>query len=360
MLLIDISLRFPSIALCSILILLLARDARRYHQAWLAVGLMVTVIASSIHTMPRELELPISVFVLALFVSVPASALQWWLARSILEDGFRAGPVDWCVMATACLFKLGWSLQGIGVVLPGHDFRFLGSYAVNFLMNLHIVWIAVMGLRHDLVEIRRRVRYWFLLLIAVIGGTNLIVELAGFSGALETIVIHATTLPMQLWAILWLSKLTPEKIFFNAKTASSVSVIDIPERMGLAYEKLTRIMETSKVYTDHDLSIGKLADQVGIPEHQLRQLINQMLGHRNFATYLNSYRLAHAKASLGDPDRAQIPILSLAMDAGYRTLSTFNRAFKASENETPSQFRKRRLREAVQKAEFERRKTEKT
>jgi len=348
MLLTDISVRFPSLTLCAILIILFARDARHYHQAWLAIGLLITSTASSLHTMPSVLRLPEAIYITALFVSVPGSALQWWFSRSILEDRFRLGPIDWIIMAAACLFKLGWSLQGIGIMPPAHGFRYIGSYTLNILMTVYIIWIALSGLQNDLVEQRRPVRYWFVLFLALTGGSALIVELAGYSGAVEAVFIHAITLPMLLWAVIWLSKLTPEKLFFHTKGDQFATPADIPERMGPASRKLKRVMEDDNVYTNQSLTIGKLANHIGLPEHQLRRLINQTLGYRNFATYLNSYRIAHTKAALGDPERAQTPILTIAMDAGYKTLSTFNRAFRATENETPSEFRKRALRRISQ------------
>ena len=343
MLLIDIFVRFPSIALSVVLIILMTRDARRYYQAWLAIGLLTTSIASSLHTMPGELELPGMIYSVALFVSVPASAFEWWFARSLLEDRFRPGLIDWSIMAAACFFKLGWSLQGIAIMLPAHGFRYIGSYTLSILMVIYIIWIAVSGLRNDLVVQRRRARYWFIFFFAVTGGSNLMMELAGYSGAVEAIFIHATTLPILLWVVIWLSRLAPEKLFFMEDEALPVVQTDIPERMGPAFQRLTRFMETDQGYTDHSLTIGKLAKEVRLPEHQLRRLINKSLGHRNFATYLNTYRLEHAKTALSDPEQVQIPILTLAMDAGYKTLSTFNRAFKAAENETPSGYRKRAL-----------------
>ena len=347
MLLIDIFVRFPSLTLSIVLIIHFARDARQYHQAWLAIGLLTASVASSLHTMPSELGLPGPIYVVALFISVPASAFEWWFARSLLEDRFRPGLIDWSIMTAAFLFKLGWSLQGIGIALPAHGFRYVGSYTVNILMVLYIIWIAISGLQNDLVEQRRRVRYWFIFFFAFTGGANLVMELAGYSGAIEAIFIHATILPIMLWVVIWLSRFTPEKLFFVENESQPTVEVDVPERMGAAYQRLTKFMETDHGYTDHDLTIGKLATQVGLPEHQLRRLINQTLGHRNFATYLNKYRLAHAKTELGNPDQALLPILTLAMDAGYKTLSTFNRAFKAAENETPSDFRKRILREAL-------------
>lgn len=347
MLLLDISVRFPSLTLTAVLIILLCRDARQYQDAWIGIAVLTASIASSLHTMPAALGLPYPIFAIALFVSVPAAALQWWFARSILQDDFKPGPIDWAIMAAACAFKLGWSLQGIGITPPAQDLRYVGSYTLNILMSLHIIWLAVSGLQGDLVESRRRVRYWFILFLSVTGSANLFMELAGYSGAVEAIFIHATMLPMLAWAVIWLSKLTPEKLFLKSENDRFKIGARIPDRMRPAFEKLIHVMTVDQIYTDETMTIGKLAGHIGLPEHQLRRLINQGLGYNNFATYLNQYRIAHAKAALSDPEQARIPILTIAMDAGYKTLSTFNRAFKSTENETPSNYRKRALRAAL-------------
>ncbi|HEY0052592.1 MAG TPA: helix-turn-helix domain-containing protein, partial [Caulobacteraceae bacterium] len=63
------------------------------------------------------------------------------------------------------------------------------------------------------------------------------------------------------------------------------------------------------------------------------------LGYRNFNAYLNGWRLAEAKAALLDPAQREVPISTIALDAGFNSLGPFNRAFKAAEGATPSEFR---------------------
>jgi AraC-like DNA-binding protein len=80
----------------------------------------------------------------------------------------------------------------------------------------------------------------------------------------------------------------------------------------------------------------------------LRAVINQGLGHRNFASFVNGYRLAYAKAALADPVRGRETVLAIAYEAGFASLQTFNRVFKETEGDTPSGFREKRLRDAAQ------------
>ena len=82
----------------------------------------------------------------------------------------------------------------------------------------------------------------------------------------------------------------------------------------------------------------------------MRRLINQRLGHRNFTSFVNGYRLAETIAALSDPAQAAVPILTIALDAGFQSLGPFNRAFKAQTGVTPSDFRRDRLERSASRA----------
>jgi len=77
-----------------------------------------------------------------------------------------------------------------------------------------------------------------------------------------------------------------------------------------------------------------------LPEYRLRQAINEGLGYRNFNAFINHYRLEEAKAALADPGQRDVPVLTIAMDAGFQSLGPFNRAFKAETGQTPTEFRR--------------------
>jgi AraC-like DNA-binding protein len=100
-----------------------------------------------------------------------------------------------------------------------------------------------------------------------------------------------------------------------------------------------------RAYRHEGLTIGALALRLGIPEYKLRRVINQGLGYRNFTAFLNRYRIDEAKAALADPAQAAVPVLTIAMDAGFQSLPPFNRAFKSDTGLTPSDYRRRKLSE---------------
>lgn len=93
------------------------------------------------------------------------------------------------------------------------------------------------------------------------------------------------------------------------------------------------------VFQQQELTIGRLAEQLGVPAHQLRQIINQELGFSNFSHYLNSYRIPWICNKLSNKDNDNLPILTLALEAGYGSIAPFNRAFKKEMGQTPTQYR---------------------
>jgi AraC-like DNA-binding protein len=120
--------------------------------------------------------------------------------------------------------------------------------------------------------------------------------------------------------------------------------LSAPDRASL--NRLERLMATERTYRQEGLTIGLMAVRLGMPEYRLRALINDGLGHRNFNAFLNRYRIDEAKAALADPGQVEVPVLTIALDAGFQSLTPFNRAFKADTGLTPTEFRRRAAAEA--------------
>jgi AraC-like DNA-binding protein len=53
--------------------------------------------------------------------------------------------------------------------------------------------------------------------------------------------------------------------------------------------------------------------------------------------------LVEAEAALADPSQAEVPILTIALDAGFGSIGPFNRAFKAHTGLTPTEYRRARV-----------------
>jgi AraC-like DNA-binding protein len=103
--------------------------------------------------------------------------------------------------------------------------------------------------------------------------------------------------------------------------------------------KLVTLMTKDKLYTELDLKLYEVADQVGIAPHLLSQVVNQQFG-KSFIEFINEYRIQEFKKILAEPENKNVSILSLAMKAGFNSKSAFNNAFKKSTGQKPTEYRK--------------------
>jgi len=104
--------------------------------------------------------------------------------------------------------------------------------------------------------------------------------------------------------------------------------------------KLKSDMQLRKIYLDKDISLSKLAEDLGISIHHLSQVINEKLG-KNFYDFINSQRIQEAEKQLINPDNKHLSIAAIAFEVGFNSLSAFNTAFKKFTGLTPSRFRKK-------------------
>jgi AraC-like DNA-binding protein len=217
------------------------------------------------------------------------------------------------------------------------------------MMMAHLSYVAISGHREDLVESRRKMRKYFVIAIALLIVVSILLERladsVGIDKFMSMFFIYLFTLPLSLWAVMWLTKLDPERLAFPpSKPKTDTQGIDPRDQQ--AHQRLVSIMQDQHAYAEHGLSIGKLSQRVGLPPHQLRSLINQSMGYRNYTAFLNHYRITAVKADLTDLNKGRIPILTLAIEAGFSSLAPFNRAFKDSEGITPTDYRSQQLRKS--------------
>ncbi len=111
-----------------------------------------------------------------------------------------------------------------------------------------------------------------------------------------------------------------------------------PERSERYLDKLINFMDKEKPFTDGNLTIQKLAEQLSMPAPHLSQTINERLG-QTFSDFINSYRVEEAKRKLLDPALKHLSVLGIAEEVGFNSKSSFNSVFKKHTNMTPSEFR---------------------
>jgi AraC-like DNA-binding protein len=285
-------------------------------------------------------------------VSCGTPAAFWITMGAFFVDEFRA---RW-------YHAFAWlALVTLGAVEMFGPSIFIGAVhsALSLFCVLLGIWHALAGRATDLVEGRRRLRVVFavataLYTVLIIGSDWLWpgglsaapLSLANAAGLMTLIFLFAVLASLPSIA----QPLTPAVARARSLQSSAQSpdndLRTLPSPTGpdaALLKALRKQIDHDKVYREPDLSIASLSQKLVIPEHRLRRLINQQLGHRNFSAFVNGYRLAEAEAALGDPAQADVPILTIALDAGFGSIGPFNRAFKAHTGLTPTEYRRTRL-----------------
>jgi AraC-like DNA-binding protein len=287
-------------------------------------------------------------------------ATGFWmiLAYSLFQDERRVPR--WMIAAFAVQALLS-AVNAFGYV--GRDSSVLQSDAYPAIVNLifgplplamqtlfavFALYWAARGWRADLDESRRLLRGLF---IAVVGGLSIGINgielyLLGAPYSLRapfdnviTLVMAAGYVALVLTVLRFDSRVL-ERLLERASPSPDPKTDPDLDRHFVA---LTRALNEEKVYLTHGLSIGALAKRLAVPEYRLRALINKRLGYRNFNALLHQYRLRDACEQLADPAKAHLPILTIALDAGYQSIAPFNQAFRDAMGCTPSEYRRRHL-----------------
>lgn len=347
---VDIAVRLVACgASLLLLVLLLAGEVRRGLKLPLAglltgsIGYLANSTATFLFGSPTSLPL-------GDFLSIFTPFFTWLFALRVLERD----PPRLLVWTPLVVLVTGWM---IGYVLAPD--RMIGFYVIHITglaLVADLFRVALLEREDDLVEQRRAFRLWLPLLVAAQTGGILGYELVtgrgsamgGDRGAqlINAVLILAVTLVAGKALLrtepelLLRAEPHPAEPDSEEPPAPSLS----PSEMVLR-DKLEAAMAQG-IYRTPGLSIAGLAERLGTPEHRLRALINQRLGHRNFSAYLNRYRIAEAKAWLADRDKVDLPVLTLAMDLGYNSLPPFNRAFREETGTTPSEYRRQCFGEA--------------
>lgn len=344
----DLALRGGAAVLLLLLAGLLMRDYGRVWAARLGALFALGAAAFAVWTSPA---LPHRADVTPLLALSAGNNVVFWLfARALFDDDFRPRPWHAAIWAGVVTLALTCALvlQPRHSVLAGPVDAALAVLALAF--GLLAVIQTCASWSADLVERRRRLR---VLVVATSAGyivltatSNLLglghapAQVVSLAGAAGLAVIAAGV----AWSFLGVAgggALFPAPEAAQAVAAADLQVLDQADRGLIA--ALERAMSFERAYREEGLTIGRLAHRHGVPEYRLRRLINQGLGHRNFNTFLNHYRLADVQGALADPTQAAVPILTIALDAGFNSLGPFNRAFRAEIGLTPTEYRRRAL-----------------
>ena len=342
---IDIALRAATVALLLILAVSLYRGFGTVLGGRLAAAF---ALGSAAHAVTSSIGAtsPVSPAHAPIIALSTGNVVVFWLfTRALFNEAFRLRwwhGLVWTAVAAFSFVNCLW-------LVPLYGARF-AIVAIN-LIALGFIGLAlaqtVVSWPADLVEGRRRVRVFIVSAAALYGGLNAILQISMAGGGSAEIanVLNSAALVAVVAAIaIAMMRVDGADVFPLAPAmkidASEADVIETNASDQKLIDALMRLMSDERIYRRDNVTIGTLATKLAIPEYRLRRLINQRLGYRNFNVFLNEHRIAEAKAALADPSQAEVPVITIAMDAGFQSLGPFNRAFKAITGVTPTEYRR--------------------
>lgn len=115
-------------------------------------------------------------------------------------------------------------------------------------------------------------------------------------------------------------------------------IIQTPTPASSKLQALTAWMENHRFYTQPNLTIQTLANEMGLSKAELSALINQELCI-HFFDFVNGYRIRMAQQELRRTDALRPSIKEICYMVGFNSKSSFNTAFKKYTGTTPSAYR---------------------
>ncbi len=345
----DLALRGAAAGACLILAAALAPLATRSLTARFGALFALAAAAYGLGSAQAMVEsFPNLVMVLKV-PAMSAGVFFWWFALALFCDMNRW---HWTRLIPLPLVIIPTILAPIGapdVLITG---SFWGTELVNAGLMVHVMVIIANGSSDDLVEHRRKFRtIWVgavaisIIAITAMHTLQLLLILPQAAHLTQATILLAVSCGVTAYCLGAQSDFFPEDREVEKARDPQVEPSIAAADRHLAVE--LRTLMANGAYTEPGLSVGGLADQLRTPEHRLRQIINQQLGYRNFAAFLNEYRIKAAKDALSDPAQSRRQILQIALDLGYGSIAPFNRAFRSHTGVTPTEYRREALNEAI-------------
>ena len=333
---VDFALRFVTIGAALLLLVSInSGPIRRPLQIALS-GMLMGGACYVINSSP-DLRAPYGIHPFVDLFAITTPLWTWLFARLLFEREIGR----WWLSVLAVVYLVSWIMAHY---TPGWSYwGFILNHVVSLALLIDVGITAWSGRADDLIERRRAIRLWLPLLVAIQAGAVLVFELIyGPENPFPALQLLSLTaiLALVMFAGAALLQTDFELLVETVRqqppkgARSDLSPVDI-----VLKEKLETAMAAG-YYRTEGLTITSLALHLETPEHRLRALINQRLGFRNFSAYLNQHRIEEARSILADRGKVDLPVLTIAMDLGYNSLPTFNRAFRELTNQTPTEFRR--------------------
>lgn len=184
-------------------------------------------------------------------------------------------------------------------------------------------------------------KYWLIVTLILLNVLGLAVDLAQAAGHLSHDEALFTATMLRL-AFIYLAITSLFRVFYPGMVREVIQLSEpaTPSYNPLAdaahVEKILALLEKEGVFREMRLNRAALAEKVGINEQHLSRVINGHFG-KNFNELINGYRIEEAKRRLRAEPGAQITVIGF--EAGFNSIASFNRVFKATVGQSPTEYR---------------------
>ncbi len=100
---------------------------------------------------------------------------------------------------------------------------------------------------------------------------------------------------------------------------------------------ITLFMQENKPHLNPEINLYDLAAQLGYSAHDLSQILNSGF-KKNFFDFINEYRVEEVKRRIALRHFETMTFLGIALESGFNSKTSFNRAFKKFTSSTPQKF----------------------
>jgi AraC-like DNA-binding protein len=265
------------------------------------------------------------------------------------EEPFDLKPLHYMIFIVSVSLGVWVSFQQHGESLHQVGLLIILNYLIKTSLVFTGIYFITKHWRNDLVQCRRNLRMGIVVITGLLVLFALTTELLFLEGNAPEFLSAITLCVIALISLLkayWLMIENPDGFILSAEDIDKDPQLNIINNIRVDatdhewLNRLNTVMQEESYFKNNELTIRALSSHIQIPEHHLRRLINQHLGYRNFNDYLNRFRIKEASERLVDPKQAKLPITTIAIESGYSSLTTFNKAFKLINDMTPSEFRK--------------------
>ena len=107
--------------------------------------------------------------------------------------------------------------------------------------------------------------------------------------------------------------------------------------LEIRMKELTEVLDQQKPYLIADLTLSQLSSMMMLNSSLLSRVIN--VGYNlNFNDFINGYRIREVISRINNLQHKKITLLGIALDSGFNSKATFNRAFKKQTGKTPQEY----------------------